>query len=126
MTTIEELDNIRKTANLYAEGLQQGNVDLLKKAFHPQAMMYGPGMIVSIQGMFDYVNASPAPEKSGEPHQCFITKIDCTGNAASVEMAQQSYQGINYINYFQLLKLDGQWVIVSKSFDVLNRPEGSS
>ncbi|HEX5155413.1 MAG TPA: hypothetical protein VFW07_28420 [Parafilimonas sp.] len=33
MTTINELDNIRKTANLYAEGLQQGNLDLLKKSF---------------------------------------------------------------------------------------------
>jgi len=119
MTTIEELDNIRKAASLYAAGLQQGNLDLLKKAFHPQAMMYGPNMIVPIQGLFDYVSASTAPDKSGESHQCFITKIDCTGNAASVEMAQQSYQGINYINYFQLLKLEGNWVIVSKSFDVI-------
>ena len=119
MATIGELDNIRKTASLYAEGLQQGNIHLLKKAFHPQAMMYGPGMIVPIQGLFDYVAAQTAPEKSGEKHECMITKIDCVGNAASVEMLQQSYQGINYVNYFQLLKLEGNWVIVSKSFDVI-------
>lgn len=119
MTTIGELNNIRKTANLYAEGLQQGDIDLLKKAFHPQAMMYGPGMIVPIQGLFDYVAAQTAPEKSGEKHEYLITKIDCVGNAASVEMLQQSYQGINYVNYFQLLKLEGNWVIVSKSFDVI-------
>ena len=119
MATIGELDNIRKIASLYAEGLQLGNIDLLKKAFHPEAMMYGPGMIVPIQRLFDYVAPQTTPEKSGEKHECMITKIDCVGNAASVEMLQQSYQGINYINYFQLLKLEGNRVIVSKSFDVI-------
>ena len=117
--SISELEAINKAASLYFEGLQNGDIEILKKAFHNQAMMYGPGMIVPIQGLFDYVKASPAPHNSGEPHKCFITKIDCLGNAASVEMIQQSYQGINYINYFQLLKLEGNWMIVSKSFDVL-------
>lgn len=117
--TISEVEAVRKTASLYADGLQTGNIETLKKAFHPQAMMYGPNMIVPIQGLYDYVSASTAPTKSGEPHKCFITKIDCIGNAASVEMLQESYQGVSYINYFQLLKLDGNWVIMSKSFDVI-------
>jgi hypothetical protein len=118
-TSFSELEAIRNAAIQYADGLQNGDIETLKKAFHPQAMMYGPGMIVPIQGLFDYVSASPAPAKSGEPHKCFITKIDCVGNAASVEMLQQFYQGTNYINYFQLLKLEGNWVIVSKLFDVI-------
>ena len=117
--SITEMEAIRKTVNLYYEGLQSGNVDVLKKAFHPKAMMYGPGMMVEIQGLFDYVSASTAPENSGEKHTCLITKIDCAANAASVEMLQQSYLGVDYINYFQLLKLEGNWVIVSKSFDVI-------
>lgn len=120
--SITEMEAIRKAAWQYHEGLQTGNIELLKKTFHPQAMMYGPGMIVPIQGLFDYVAAQPAPAKSGEKHQCMITKIDCLGAAASVEMLQHSYQGVSYINYFQLLKLDGSWVIVSKSFDVIGKP----
>lgn len=115
------MEAIRKVAMLYYEGLQTGNIELLKKAFHPKAMMYGPGMIVEIQGLFDYVAANPSPAKTGENHQCFITKIDCVGNAASVEMLQHSYLGVSYINYFQLLKLDGNWIIVSKSFDVIEK-----
>lgn len=117
--SITEFEAVRQAAWQYYEGLQTGNIELLTKAFHPEAMMYGPGMIVPIQGLFDYVAAQTAPAKSGERHECMITKIDCVGNAASVEMLQQSYQGINYINYFQLLKLEGNWVIVSKSFDVI-------
>jgi hypothetical protein len=120
-TSINEMEAVRKTANQYYEGLQHGNIDLLKKIFHPKAMMYGPGMIVEIQGLFDYVSANTSPAKSGEQHRCLITKIDCMGNAASAEVLQENYLGVNYINYFQLLKLEGQWVIVSKSFDVLGR-----
>jgi hypothetical protein len=120
-TSITEMEAIRKAAMLYYEGLQSGNIDVLKKAFHPKAMMYGTGMIVEIQGLFDYVAANQPPAKTGEKHQCLITKIDCIGKAASVEVLQHSYLGVSYINYFQLLKLDGNWVIVSKSFDVIEK-----
>ena len=58
---------------------------MLTKAFHSQAMMYEPGMIVPIQGLFDYVAAQTAPEKSGEKHGCMITKIDCVGNNCKPE-----------------------------------------
>lgn len=118
-TSITEMEAIRKAASLYYEGLQTGNIDVLKKAFHPKAMMYGPGMIVEIQGLFDYVAANQPPAKTGENHQCLVTKIDCMGKAASVEVLQHSYLGVSYINYFQLLKLEGNWIIVSKSFDVI-------
>lgn len=55
--SITEMEAIRKAARQYHEGLQTGNIELLKKSFHPQAMMYGPGMILPIQGLFDYVAA---------------------------------------------------------------------
>ena len=122
---ISELEAVQKAANLYGEALHNGDVELLRKAFHPKAMMYGfvPSdlMITEIQGLFDYVAAVPAPAKSGEPHKYSITKIDFGGNAASVEMLQESYQSVDYINYFQLLKIEGTWVIVSKSFDVVKQ-----
>lgn len=122
---ISELEAIRNAANMYGEALHNGDVELARKAFHPKALMYGyvPGslMITEIQGLFDYMAASPVPAQSGEPHKYIITKIDCGGNTASVEMLQESYQGVDYINYFQLLRIDGNWVIVSKSFDVAQK-----
>lgn len=116
-----ELQAITATINLYIDGLHTGNIETLKKAFHPRAMMYGistkAATIVEIEGLYGFVSANEPPSKTGEPHQCFITSIQHAGNAASVEMVEESAYGSDYTNYFQLLKIDGKWVIVSKAYN---------
>ena len=116
-----ELEAIRDTVHLYVEGLKTGNIDTLRKAFHPKAMMYGASAnnvtVVEIEGLYGFVSANFPPPKSEDPHQCFITNIQYAGNAASVEMVEESAYGNDYTNYFQLLKIDGQWLIVSKAYN---------
>lgn len=116
-----ELQAIRDTVNLYIQGLQTGNIDTLRKAFHPKAMMYGASpkavTIVEIEGLYGFVTANFPPPKAEDSHQCFITSIQYAGNAASVEMIEESAYGNDYTNYFQLLKIEGQWLIVSKAFN---------
>jgi hypothetical protein len=116
-----ELQAIRNTINLYIDGLYSGDVAMLKKAFHQKAMMYGANAnamtIVEIDGLYAFVAKNSSPSKTGEPHQCFVTSIQYDGNAGSVEMIEESSYGNNYTNYFQLLKIDGNWVIVSKTYN---------
>lgn len=116
-----ELNAIRDTINLYIDGLHNGDVDMLRNAFHPKAMMYGASAknvtIVGIDGLFDFVAANTPPSKTGEPHQCFITHIHLAGNAANVEMTEEAAYGSDYTNYFQLLKIEGKWSIVSKTYN---------
>ena len=117
-----ELKAITDTLNLYIDGLHNGNIETLKKAFHSKAMMYGISggsniTITEIEGLYAFVSANNPPSKSGEPHQCFVTDIHCAGNAAAAEMVEESVFGNNYTNYFQLLKIDGRWQIVSKTFN---------
>jgi hypothetical protein len=123
-TPISEFEAIRKTVSKYGDGITNGNIALLRSAFHPKAMMYGCSgdstMIVEIEGLFAYVAAQEAPVTTGEQHRCYISKIDVAGNAASVEVVQENCYGVNYINYFQLLKIDSQWLIVSKAYDVIH------
>ena len=120
-----ELLAITDTINLYVEGLHSGNIETLKKAFHPKAMMYGVSQkavtIVEIEGLYGFVSANDPPSKSGEPHQSFITSIRHDGNAASVEMIEESAFGSDYTNYFHLLKIDGTWMIVSKTYNTVSR-----
>jgi hypothetical protein len=116
-----ELQAITDTISLYVDGLHTGNTETLKKAFHPKAMMYGISpkavTIVEIDGLYGFVTANDPPSKTGEPHQCFITSIQHAGNAAAVEMVEESAFGSDYTNYFQLLKIDGKWLIVSKAYN---------
>jgi hypothetical protein len=116
-----ELQSIRDTVNLYILGLQTGNIDTLRKAFHPKAMMYGASpnnvTIAEIEGLYGFVAANFPPPKSEDSHQCFITNIQYAGHAASVEMIEESAYGNDYTNYFQLLKIERKWLIVSKTYN---------
>ncbi len=38
-----------------------------------------------------------------------------------VEMTEEASHGFDYTNYLQLLKIDGDWVIVSKSYNAEKR-----
>jgi hypothetical protein len=117
-----ELAAIRQVAEKYAEGCQTGNIALLRSIFHPQAMMFGAGdnvIVTSIEGLYAYIEANEPPQKTGEPHQNIVTSIRCEGNAAAVETVQESAYGNDYINFFQLLKIEGQWLIVSKTYNAV-------
>ena len=116
-----ELQSIKATVDLYIDGLQTGNVEMLRTAFHPKAMMYGANAkaitVVEIESLYGFVASNDPPSKTGEPRQCFITAINYAGNAASVEMVEESAYGNDYTNYFHLLKIDGRWLIVSKTYN---------
>lgn len=116
-----ELTAISRVINKYAEGCQTGNIALLREAFHPQAMMYGSSgdqtIVTPIEGLYAFIEANEPPSKTGEPHQCFISSIQYSGNAANVEMIQESGYGHDYTNYFQLIKVEGHWLIVSKTYN---------
>jgi hypothetical protein len=121
-----ELKAITTTLDLYVEGLHKGDIEALKKAFHPKAMMYGISggvniTITEIEGLYAFVSANNPPWKSGEPHQCFVTNIHYEGNAASAEMVEEAAFDNDYTNYFQLLKIEGRWQIVSKTFNGVAR-----
>ena len=112
-----ELTAITSVVNKYAEGCHTGNIALLREAFHPRAMMYGISgeqtIVAPIEGLYAFVEANEPPSKTGEPHQCFISSIQYNGGAATVEMIQEAGFGHDYTNYFQLIKTEGQWLIVS-------------
>lgn len=119
----KELEAIRSVLNKYAEGCHTGNIALIRTAFHPQAMMYGVSgenvVITPIEGLYAYLEANEPPQKTGENHQSFITDIRVESGAAVAETVQESAYGNDYTNYFQLLKINGEWLIVSKSYNAV-------
>jgi hypothetical protein len=119
-TRCPELESIRAVIDLYSEGVRSGNVEALRQAFHPQATMFGwkgkDLFITPIQGLYDYIAANQSPAQSGEPTNFFITSLQVAGNAATVAMAMDSYHAHDFVDYFQLLKVENRWWIVNKLF----------
>jgi hypothetical protein len=116
-STNQEL--IQQTVQHYFDGLYHSDVEKLKKAFHPNSQIIGhfQGTLVfnSLEQFLGFVKGTPAPSESGEAYDMKIVSIDVTGGEANVKV-EDLYCGFRFTDYLSLLNIDGDWVIVNKTF----------
>jgi len=88
----------------------------LRPAFHGGANICGyagPDLFGGpIQGLYDW-NDSNGPAKGLEAR---FTSIDMVGTCASVRLDMDDGTGHRFTDFFNLVRFDGQWKIVSKVF----------
>lgn len=104
----------------YFAGPRTGNVDLARQAFAPSLVMYWvkDGKLQQLT-RDEWVArvAEGAKKKSGtDDVQRRILEVDVTGTAAMAKI-EISKPGMQIVDYMSLLKVDGSWVIVGKTFD---------
>jgi len=106
---------IEKTIAYYTEGGTEGDAAKVAKAFHPAATMkfIKEGAMVDepIAVYFEKYIAAGVKQN----RQTYIDAIDIKGTAASARLTLD-YPTHQFIDYFNLLKIDGQWLVVSKIF----------
>jgi len=114
-----DLELITQTVEHYFQGMYHSDTERLKKAFHPEAYLFGyfQGAFThaSANDWFEMVKQRPAPAKDGEPYDMRIVSIDLTGEVAVVKVADL-YMDLRFTDYLTLLKVDGEWLIVNKVF----------
>ena len=113
-----EHDAVKQTLNYYLEGGTNNDFDMLKMAFHEDATMK------YIRGEYKAVNAIEFFQgimKSGPPQnrKTSIEYVDISGPAAHARL-RIDYPNFSFIDYMNLLKIDGEWKIVSKIFNRVN------
>jgi len=109
---------IRATALDYAEGWYEGSAERMARALHPElvkrivvrdtttgkAMVQGMGASVLINSTrHGYGKETPKERQQKE-----VTILDIFGNAASAKAVMA-----DWVDYMQLGKVDGRWVIVN-------------
>jgi hypothetical protein len=113
---IGEYDAIARTVQQYIDGGKTGNTEEMKKAFHPDATIFGyiGGDLFAgpIQGLFDWNDQNGAA--SGL--QGRIASIDVVESVATVRLELDNWSGHRFTDLFTLLKVDGQWKIMNKVF----------
>ena len=109
---------IRATALDYAEGWYEGNADRMARALHPElvkrivvrdtstgkTMVQGMGASVLVNS----TRHGYGKETPKERQQKDVTILDIFGNAASAKAVMA-----DWVDYLQLGKVDGRWVIVN-------------
>ncbi len=114
-----DLQLIRQTVQLYFDGMYHSDVEKLKKAFHASAALmgyYDENLAhIPLENWLEMVKERPAPSKSGEEYDMKLVSMDVTENVASVKV-RDFYMGLWFTDYLSLLKIEGEWVIVYKTF----------
>lgn len=117
-TYVQEYQAITQVLNKYNEGCKQAKSSIMKPAFSEQATMFsvnGDGKLTGgpIQTLFDGIDSAfrPSPEAQG-----VIVNIDIVGTAASARIDTNDVSGFCFTDFFNLLKVDGEWTVVSKIY----------
>ncbi len=113
---VHEHDSIAKTLQHYIDGAKSGKGDDMKPAFHKDATIFGyAGADLfggPIQLLFDWNDGNgPATEL-----QARIASIDLVDTVATVRLELNNWGGYRYTDLVTLLKVDGEWKIMSKVF----------
>lgn len=113
---VNEIDEITKVMQVYIDGARTGTGASMKPAFHSDATIFGyvgPDLFGGpIQGLYDW-NDQNGPATS---IQSRFTSIDVVGTAANVRLDTDNWTGHRFTDFFNLVKIEGQWKVVSKVF----------
>ena len=114
------MDTPEKTMDMYIEATRRGDVEKLRSLFAPGALMSGffEGEFYSGSPdvFFDEVRDNPSPNETGAEYSGEITHEEVVGQTAQMTMKEQGYLGADITNLFHLACLDGQWLILSKTY----------
>ncbi|MES2546959.1 MAG: nuclear transport factor 2 family protein [Pseudomonadota bacterium] len=115
-TDLNDYDAISKVIQHYIDGARSGKGALMKPAFHNDATIFGyvgPDLFAGpIQGLYDWNDANgPATGIVSR-----IANIDLVGTVASVRLESDNWTGHRFTDFFNLLKVDGEWKVMNKVF----------
>ncbi len=111
-----EYDAIARTVQIYIDAGRSGRGDDMKRAFHPEATIFGyvgPDLFAGpIQRLFEWVDENgPATELQGR-----IVSTDIIETVATVRLELDNWTGHRFTDLFTLLKVNGEWKIMNKVF----------
>jgi hypothetical protein len=108
---------VRAALNHYIQGHATGDGSHMRIAFHPNANLY----FIRDGKYAERTSADYAAGFSGKPaadeaqRKRRIASVDIAGSAAQAKIVLE-YPGVTFTDYMSLLKIDGEWKIVSKVF----------
>ena len=117
-TTATDKKLLEETLMNYLDGGTFGDTTRVTAAFHPSATMK---FVNNQTGKFtdvpiaDYLKGAKANAGKKADRRTRIVSYDMMGTAAQAKV-ESAYPTFKFIDYFNLLKIDGRWLIVSKIF----------
>ena len=112
-----EKDAVKLPLENYIKGHATGDGEYMKKAFHTEGnLIFIRDGKYTTRSFTEYIagfTGKPAPDEAQRKRS--IEAIDVNGNAAVAKIVLD-YPSVKFIDYMTLLKINGEWKIVNKSF----------
>ena len=108
---------VRGAIEHYFRGHATGNGEHFRKVFHPDSKLFAvrDGKYWQLTSEEYIARASGKPAADEEKRMRRIDSIDITGNVAIAKITLH-YPQVKFTDYMSMLKIDGEWKIVNKTF----------
>lgn len=113
---------IEDTLNAYFEGIKLADSSIMKPSFHEKATMYGfdAGNNLISEGPIENLYAIIDDSKVEPDYEFEYAILGQTENTASVKVdIYLKKDKVHMIDFHNMLRIDGDWVIISKTYQVL-------
>ena len=101
----------------YFEGVFTGNIELLRRVFHPQALVAGEidgqPYFKNLGQYLGGVENRKSPLELNERFRMEIVSIEIINDIAVAKVHLPMFE-FNYYDWLSLTKVDGEWVIINK------------
>ncbi len=103
--------------NNYLQGQTTGDAEFIRQAFYTDAriMAFRDGKLTNLSAKEFAKFFSGKQAKDEAERKRTIESIEISGNAAIAKIVLD-YPTIKFVDYMSLLKIDGEWKVVNKSF----------
>jgi hypothetical protein len=116
-----DVAEIEKVLHTYFDGLYEGDTKKLGEAFHPASHLYAAGPDGKAidwprEKWFEYVAGRPSAKSKGSARADRIVSIDFSGPHTAFAKVECQLPPRYFTDYLTLLKADGRWQVISKSY----------
>lgn len=117
-TYVQDYQAIVAVLNQYNAGGAQADSSIMRPAFSSQATIFGvdgEDKLTGgpIEGLFEIIDSAFRPSPQA---RAAIARVDIVGTAASARVDTDDISGFRFTDFFNLLKVQGEWTIVSKIY----------
>jgi hypothetical protein len=113
---------VRAAIEHYFQGHATGQGEHFRKVFHPDAKLFfiRDGKLTQWTSEEYISRAAGKPAADEAQRKRRIDSVDITGDSAFVKLTLD-YPSVVFTDYMSMLKIDGRWMIVNKTFHARRR-----
>lgn len=118
---------IARALQPYFDGLYEGDVGKMRQIFHPSCMLYSApeerANQIDLEKYYSSVQARPSPKSLGQARHDAILSVLATDEGAATAILRTARAPRLYSDFLSLLRIDGRWQIVAKTYSWTNLPD---